>query len=58
MAAQARRCRRLASYATGRTQNTLELLADDYEQRQKAAEGEASPCVPVMRLGPANDLPE
>jgi hypothetical protein len=58
MAAQARRCRRLATYATGRTQSTLELLAEDYEHRQKAAEEEAGSGVPVMRLGPANDLPE
>ena len=58
MAAQARRCRRLATYASGQTKNTLSLLADDYEQRQKTAEDQSALEVPAMPLGPANDLPE
>jgi hypothetical protein len=58
MGAQARRCRRLATHATGQTQNTLRWLADDYERRQKAAEKPGSPDRPAMPLGPANDLPE
>jgi hypothetical protein len=58
MAAQGPALLPVANCATGRTQSTLEVLADDYEQRQKAAEEEASPGRTVMRLGPANDLPE
>ena len=58
MAAQAGRCRRLAKYASGQIKNTLSLLADDYERRQRTAEHEAGIGVPVMRLGPENDWPE
>jgi hypothetical protein len=57
MAAQARRCRRLAKYADGQVRDTLELLAEDYEKRQKTAEVENPGEAPIMRLGPANDVP-
>ena len=57
MAVQAQRCRRLEKYATGQTRDTLRLLAEDYEQREKTAAIEAGPKS-VSRLSPVNDLSE
>jgi hypothetical protein len=37
MAAQARRCRRLARWCSGSTKNALTLMADDYDAREIAA---------------------
>ena len=58
MAAQARRCRRLAKYADGQVRDTLELLAEDYEKREKTAQPNSLTDAPVVRLGPANDPPQ
>ena len=37
MAAQAKRCRRLAQWCSGSMRDSMNTMADDYELRQKAA---------------------
>ena len=37
MAAQAKRCRRLARWCSGSTKNSLTIMADDYDARESAA---------------------
>ena len=42
MAAQATRCRRLAKWSSGAVRDSLQLMADDYQARGKAAQSLAS----------------
>jgi hypothetical protein len=37
MAAQAKRCRRLAKWCTGEMRDSMNFIADDYEERERAA---------------------
>lgn len=37
MAAQAKRCRRLARWCNGSLKASMNIMADDYEAREKAA---------------------
>lgn len=52
MAAQARRCRRLAKWSNGVVKSSLLMMASDYETREKAARAEQDATPRQIVLNP------